>query len=68
MLQLCLLYNALKQPQYIVQLEDEITQVTQIQIASFNQAIFCNTSNQGGLQPPSLDFRNRAPNKLGFGI
>ena len=34
-----------------------------------NQAIFCNTSNQGGVvATPSLDFRNRTPYELGFGI
>ena len=37
-----------------------------------NQAIFCNTSYQGGgvgdVATPSLDFRNRTPYELGFGI
>ena len=34
-----------------------------------NQAIFSNTSNQGGLlQPPSLDFPNRTPYEIDFGI
>ena len=34
------------------------------------QAIFCNMSNQGGevVATPSLDFPNRTPYEIGFGI
>ena len=35
---------------------------------SSNQAIFCNTSNQGGVTTPSLDFPNRTPYYIDFGI
>ena len=34
---------------------------------SSNQAIFCNTSN-GGCYNPSLDFPNRTPYEIDFGI